>query len=103
MDKEEVNGTAAMVMAIRRSIQEAYNITKVLEHIAEEGEGIDPKEKQMYWDILYDCAKHIRLNLNEYSLGYIPVNPFDEEEMKGNITPFSVGRKRRGNRRKNYF
>lgn len=93
---------AAMVMAVRKSVQEAYNITKILEKIATEGD-IDSEKKQMYWSILYDCAKHIRLNLNEYSLGYVPVNPFDEEEMKGKITPFSVGRKRRGNRRKNYF
>ena len=98
MDKD----AAAMVMAVRKSVQEAYNITKILEKLATEGD-IDSDEKQMYWSILYDCAKHIRLNLNEYSLGYVPVNPFDEEEMKRKITPFFVGRKRRGNRRKNYY
>ena len=100
------NDTAAMFMAVRRSIQEAYNITKVLEHIAEEGDSIDPEEKQMYWDILYDCAKHIRLNLDEYSFGYVPVDPFDEEDgglpKKGKITPFSAKRKRRGNWGNNY-
>ena len=74
------NDTAALFMAVRKSIQETYNITKVLEHIAEEGDSIDPEEKQMYWDILYDCAKHIRLNLDEYSLGYVPVDPFEENE-----------------------
>lgn len=50
----------------------------------------------MYWDILYDCAKHIRLNLDEYSIGYVPANPFDEEDgdlpMEGKITPFPSGK-----------
>lgn len=100
MEKEEVNG-AAMVMAVRRSIQEAYNITKVLEHIAEKGDDIDPKEKQMYWDILHDCAKHIRLDLDEYSLGYVPVDPFDEEYWK-DTNPPTKGRRRRGNWGNNY-
>lgn len=93
---------AAMVMAVRKSVQEAYNITKILEKLAIEGD-IDQEEKQMYWSILYDCAKHIRLNLDEYSLGYVPADPFDEGEVEGKITPFSVGRKRRWNRGKNYI
>ena len=67
-----------MVAAVRKSIQEAYNITKILEQVAIEGD-MDPEAKQIYWDILYDCAKHIRLNLDEYSIGYVPANPFDEE------------------------
>ena len=96
MDKD----TAAMITAVRKSIQEAYNITKVLEQVAEEGDKINPEAKQMYWDILYDCAKHIRLNLDEYSLGYVPVDPFDEEDgnlhMKGKITNFTAKKKRRG-------
>lgn len=98
MDKE----AAAMVLAVRKSVQEAYNITKILEKLAIEDD-LGPEEKQMYWSILYDCAKHIRLNLDEYSLGYVPADPFDEKEVKSKITPFSVRRKRRGNRRKNYI
>ena len=43
MDKD----TAAMITAVRKSIQEAYNITKVLEQVAIEGD-MDPEAKQMY-------------------------------------------------------
>lgn len=76
MDKE----TAAMFTAIRKSIQEAYNITKTLERLAIVGEDIDQESKQLYWDIMYDCAKNIRMNLDKYSFGFIPVNPFEDNE-----------------------
>ena len=64
---------------IRISIQEAYNISKVLEHLACIGDDCSQEAKDLYWAILYDCAKCIRLRLSVYSQGFIPANPFDEE------------------------
>lgn len=101
MDKEEVNEVAAMITAVRKSVQEAYNITKILEHVATLGDDIDPEIRQSYWDMLYDCAKHIRLNLDEYSFGYVPIDLFDEEYWK-DTNPPTKGRRRRGNWGKNY-
>ena len=90
MDKE----TAAMFTAIRKSIQEAYNITKTLERLAIVGGDIDQESKQLYWDIMYDCAKNIRMNLDKYSFGFIPVNPFeDNEELYQSITDILEARR----------
>ena len=73
MDKETVD----MINAIRVSMQDAYNITKVLERLACHGDDMDSESKQLYWDIMYDCAKNIRLRLEEYSCGYTSVDPFE--------------------------
>ena len=74
------NDVKNMINAIRVSIQDAYNITKVLERLACLGDDCPDDAGQMYWDIMYDCAKCIRERLTEYSCGYIPVNAFDELE-----------------------
>ena len=66
-----------LINAIRISIQDAYSITKVLEHLACVGEDCSKETKELYWDILYDCAKCIRQRLAKYSCGYVPVDPFE--------------------------
>ena len=68
-----------LINDIRVSIQEAYNITKVLERLAYVGDGCSKDAKQLYMDIMYDCAKSIQQRLAEYSCGYVPVDPFEED------------------------
>lgn len=70
----------ALINDIRISIQDAHSIMKVLEHLACIGDDCSREAKELYWAILYDCAKHIRLRLDEYSCGYVPVDPFDEDD-----------------------
>ena len=74
------NDVKNMINAIRVSIQDAYNISKVLEHLACLGDTCADDAKQLYWDIMYDCAKCIRERLSKYSCGFIPVNAFNDSE-----------------------
>ena len=68
-----------LITDIRISIQDAHSIMKVLEHLACIGDDCSKEAKDLYWAILYDCAKNIKLRLDEYSCGYVPVDPFDED------------------------
>ena len=68
-----------LINDIRISIQDAHSIMKVLEHLACIGDDCSKEAKDLYWAILYDCAKNIKLRLDEYGCGYVPVDPFDEE------------------------
>ena len=63
---------------IRYSMQKAHCIMKLLEHAACNGETWDRETKELYWSILYDCAKNIRQRLALHSHGYEPHDPFDE-------------------------
>ena len=67
-----------IINLVRASMQEAYNISAVLEHVAKLGDNCSGEDRQLYWSILYDCAKNIRLNLADYSCSYTPVKPFAE-------------------------
>lgn len=77
MEKTE---SMQLINDIRVSIQDAYSISKVLEHLACVGDDCSKDAKQLYWDIMYDCAKCICQRLAEYSRGYVPVDPFDLDE-----------------------
>lgn len=68
-----------LIRDIRISIQDAHGILKVLEHLACIGDDCSMEAKELYWAILYDCAKDIKLRLKEYSCGFVPTDPFDEE------------------------
>ena len=54
------------------SIKDAHSIMKVLEHLACIGDDCGKEARDIYWAILYDCAKR------EYSCGFVPSDPFDE-------------------------
>ena len=69
-----------LINDIRISIQDAHGIMKVLEHLACIGDNCSKEAKELYWAILYDCAKDIKLRLKEYSCGFVPTDPFDEED-----------------------
>ena len=69
-----------LINDIRISIQEAHSIIKVLEHLACIGDDCSKEAKELYWAILYDCAKNIKLRLKEYSCGFVPADPFDEND-----------------------
>ena len=69
-----------LINDIRISIQDAHSIMKVLEHLACIGDDCSKEAKDLYWAILYDCAKNIKLRLKEYSCGFVPADPFDEDE-----------------------
>ena len=69
-----------LINDIRISIQDAHSIMKVLEHLACVWEDCSKEAKELYWAILYDCAKNIKQRLEEYSCGFVPVDPFDEED-----------------------
>ena len=68
-----------LINDIRISIQDAHSIMKVLEHLACIGDNCSKEAKNLYWAILYDCAKSIKAHLKEYSCGYVSVDPFDED------------------------
>lgn len=76
MEKESLG----LIKAVCGSIQDAYSIKKILEHLACIGDNCTQEAKEMYWAILYDCAKCICQRLAEYSCGYVPVDPFDLDE-----------------------
>ena len=67
-----------LINDIRISIQDAHSIMKVLEHLASIGDDCSKEAKDLYWAILYDCAKNIKLRLDEYSCGFVPEDPFEE-------------------------
>ena len=69
-----------LIKDIRISIQDAHSIMKVLEHLACIDDDCSKEAKDLYWGILYDCAKNIKLRLNEYSCGFVPEDPFDEDD-----------------------
>ncbi len=69
-----------LINDIRISIQDAHSIMKVLEHLACVGDDCSKEAKDLYWAILYDCAKNIKLRLDEYSCGFVPEDPFDERD-----------------------
>lgn len=69
-----------LINDIRISIQDAHSIMKVLEHLACIGDDCSREVKDLYWAILYDCAKNIKLRLKEYSCGFVPADPFDEDD-----------------------
>ncbi len=69
-----------MINDIRISIQDAHSIMKVLEHLACIDDDSRREAFDMYWDILYDCAKNIKSQLAEYSFGLVPADPFDEDD-----------------------
>ena len=68
-----------LINDIRISIQDAHAIMKVLERLACIGDDCSKEAKDLYWAILYDCAKNIKLRLKEYSCGFVPEDPFDED------------------------
>ena len=70
-----------LINDIRISIQDAHSIMKVLEHLACIGDDCSKEAKDLYWAILYDCAKNIKLRLDEYSCGFVPEDPFDEDDV----------------------
>ena len=53
---------------------------KVLEHLACVWEDCSKEAKELYWSILYDCAKNIKQRLKEYGCGLVPSDPFDEDD-----------------------
>ena len=67
-----------LINDIRIAIQDAHSIMKVLEHLATLGDDCDKEARDIYWAILYDCAKNIKKQLGEYSCGFVPDDPFDE-------------------------
>ena len=69
-----------LITDIRRSIQDAHSIMKVLEHLACVWKDCSKEAKDLYWAILYDCAESIKAHLKEYSCGYVPVDPFYEDD-----------------------
>lgn len=69
-----------LIKDIRISIQDAHSIMKVLERLACIGDDCSKEAKDLYWAILYDCAKNIKLRLDEYSCGFVPADPFDERD-----------------------
>ena len=60
-----------LIKDIRISIQDAHSIMKVLERLACIGDDCSKEAKDLYWAILYDCAKNIKLRLDEYSCGFV--------------------------------
>ena len=69
-----------LINDIRIFIQDTHSIMKVLEHLACIGDDCSKETKDLYWAILYDCAKNIKLRLYEYSCGFVPEDPFDEDD-----------------------
>lgn len=67
-----------LINDIRIAIQDAHSSMKVLEHLATLGDDCDKEARDIYWAILYDCAKNIKKQLSEYSCGFVPSDPFDE-------------------------
>ena len=79
IDQQSIDDLIRFINDIRQTIQEAYSIAKIVDHLEELEQ--DPKSvRSSYYGYLRDCANCILLALNKYCLDFKPENPFDDEE-----------------------
>ncbi len=79
IDQEAINDFLLFINDVHKTVQEAYSIAKIADHLKELEE--DPKSvRSTYYGYLRECADSILLTMDKYCLDFAPKNPFDNED-----------------------
>ena len=82
IDQQAIDDFLRFINDVRKTVQEAYSIAKIADHLKELEDDPD-SVRSNYYGFIRECSDSIMVTMDKYCLDFKPENPFDDEEGHG--------------------
>ena len=79
IDRKAVEDLVMLTEDARNSIQDAYFVERILDHLIETGGAGMIGDMPEYRDLIFQCLERISTRLEKYCLGFVPEDPFEKK------------------------
>ena len=82
IDQQAIDDFLLFINDVRKTVQEAYSIAKIVDHLKELEDDPDSVRSD-YYGFIRECADSIMVTMDKYCLDFEPEDPFTGEEGHG--------------------